>query len=150
MRALKSDGSIDQGNYERIVKGGKRYLKQLYDGLNDKDSDTRSACAEALGEIGLLESVPILIEHSADPDWHVRWHIVNALESIFGFRYWVLLEWIDCKLEHRHKLKKNLKRFWKRNQEFLRKKGKEKIYYAGDESEVNESGRGGESGKSKP
>jgi len=129
---IKPDGSFDQECYDRIVKGRKRYLKQLYDGLNDKDNDTRHARAEALGEIGLLESVPVLIDHSDDPDWHVRYDIVNSLESILGFGFWVLLEWIDCKLEHRHKLKKNLRRFWKRNQEFLWKKGKDKIYSAGN------------------
>ncbi len=129
---IKPDGSFDQEYCDRIVKGGKRYLKQLYGGLKDKDSDTRHVCAELLGEIGLLESVPILIDHSNDPDWHVRYDIVNSLELILGFRFWVLLEWIDSKLEHRHKLKKNLRRFWKRNQEFLRKRGKEKVYYAKD------------------
>ena len=112
---IKPDGSFDKEYYDRIVKGRKRYLKQLYDGLNDKNSDTREISAEALGEIGLLESVPVLIDHSDDPDWHVRYEIVNALESILGFGFWVLLEWTDCKLGHRHKLKKNLRRFWKRN-----------------------------------
>jgi len=127
---IKSDESFDQKYFDRIVKGGRGYLKELYDGLNDKDGNTREACAEALGEIGLLESVPILIQHSADPNWHVRWDIVNALELILGFRHGVLLEWINCKLEHRHKLEKNLRRFWKSNQEFLKKRGKEKIFYA--------------------
>jgi len=83
-RLKKSDGTFNRAIYSKIVKARKKYLKDLYEALDDDDPLIREGCVEALGEIGGLESLPILIEHSADSNWHVRWDIKTSLNMILG------------------------------------------------------------------
>lgn len=118
-KMLNRDGSWNQKHYEKIVMWGGKYLKQFHQGLDDDNPKIREGCAEALGEIGYLDSVPILIDHVDDPDEFVRWDIVNSLEMILGFKGGVLTEWANCRLRDRHNLKRKLKIFWNNNKEYI-------------------------------
>jgi len=110
----KADGQFNQEAYAKIVKAKKRYLKDLYAGLDDKDPLIREGCVAALGEIGGLESLPILIEHSADTNWHVRWDIKNSLNMLLGvFPADVIDSLTGCyRLKQRLKFKRKLDEFF--------------------------------------
>ena len=103
---INADGSWNNDHYKYIVTCKGRYLKNLHQGLNDKNPLIREGCAEALGDIGFLQSVSFLIEHADDPNEEVRWDVVNSLERILGFQPSVLKEWLNCDLRSRHKFKK--------------------------------------------
>jgi hypothetical protein len=114
MQLKKTDGKFNQEAYVKIVKAKKRYLKDLYEGLDNNDPLIREGCVEALGEIGGLESLPILIEHSADTNWHVRWDIKTSLNMILGvFPVDVIDSLTGCyRLKQRLKFKRRLDEFF--------------------------------------
>lgn len=113
-RLKKPDGTFNRAVYSKIVKAKKKYLKDLYEGLDDDDPLIREGCVEALGEIGGLENLPILIEHSADSNWHVRWDIKTSLNMIFGvFPADVVDSLTGCyRLKQRLKFKRRLDEFF--------------------------------------
>lgn len=134
-KLINSDGSWNNEYYNTLVMWKGRYLKYLHQGLANKDPLIREGCAEALGDIGFLDSVPFLIEHVDDIDEHVRWDIVHSLEKILGFQPGMLIEWASCNFKNRHKLKTKLKEFWENNKGFiLNDKKRKKFSLSGEES----------------
>jgi len=109
-----SDGKFNKALYSKIVKSKKKYLSDLYEGLNHGDPFIREACVEALGEIGAMESIPILIAHSADPDWNVRWDIKTSINMLLGvFPLDVIASLTGClRLKQRHVFKKKMERLF--------------------------------------
>jgi hypothetical protein len=116
---LNPDGSWNQDQYDKIVRSKRRYLKYIHDGLDDENPMIREGCAEALGDIGFLSSVPVLINHISDSCEYVRWDIMNSLEKILGFQPGALMAWTGCSLRHRNKIKKSLPKFWSNNRDYL-------------------------------
>lgn len=130
-KMINKDGTWNQSEYNDIVKKDYRILKDLHNGLKNVNPLIREGCAEALGELGYLESVPILIEYVDDKDENVRWDIINSIESIIGLRHGILLSWIGCNMSHRNKIKKELILFWKRNRSYFTRNGQRQFWVAG-------------------
>ncbi len=118
-KLINADGSWNNDHSDKLIMWQGRYIKELYIGLDDENPLIREGCAEIIGNIGFLESVPILIAHSDDPDKHVRWDIINSIEMILAFQPGAITEWTRCNIKNRHKLKKRLIEFWKNNQDYL-------------------------------
>jgi len=65
-------------------QGGAAAIHHLVDASNDSEIEVRKSAAEALGEIGTEEALPVLRTRIYDPEPQVRLAIVKALQKLAG------------------------------------------------------------------
>jgi HEAT repeat protein len=65
-----------------LVEVGLPAVERLMAVLNDKDKNVRKHAVLALGEIGIPEVVPALIDATRDEDWTVRMGAIAGLDKI--------------------------------------------------------------------
>ena len=65
-----------------LVEVGLPAVERLMAVLNDKDKNVRKHAVLALGEIGIPEVVPALIDATRDEDWNVRMAAIAGLDKI--------------------------------------------------------------------
>jgi HEAT repeat protein len=66
------------------VEGAVRHIERV---LSDANADVRKCAAEALGEIGGRESLPLLVRLAKDQSPYVKAAAQNALRKVSSVRF---------------------------------------------------------------
>jgi HEAT repeat protein len=64
--------------------GDPRSFELLQEALNSETSLIQTAAICSLGELGDVRAVPLLIPFATNPDWQVRYRLVQALTRLGG------------------------------------------------------------------
>ena len=64
---------------DAVAVFGRAALEALEEALSDPVTVVRVTAARAIGLIGVIESIPVLIDHLGDPAPEVRWSVARAL-----------------------------------------------------------------------
>ena len=72
--------------------GDPRSFELLEEALNSSISLIQTAAISSLGELGDVRAVPLLIPYATNPDWQVRYRLVQALSRLGGTEAYTTLE----------------------------------------------------------
>lgn len=72
--------------------GEPRSFELLEEALNSSISLIQTAAISSLGELGDVRAVPLLIPYATNPDWQVRYRLVQALSRLGGTEAHATLE----------------------------------------------------------
>ena len=72
--------------------GDPRSFELLEEALNSSISLIQTAAISSLGELGDVRAVPLLIPYATNPDWQVRYRLVQALSRLGGTEAHTTLE----------------------------------------------------------
>jgi len=72
--------------------GDPRSFELLEEALNSSISLVQTAAISSLGELGDVRAVPLLTPYATNPDWQIRYRLVQALSRLGGAEAQATLE----------------------------------------------------------
>ncbi len=64
--------------------GEPRSFELLKEALADGNDLEKTAAISSLGELGEMQAIPLLVPYASNPDWQIRYRVVQALNRLGG------------------------------------------------------------------